>query len=80
MNTENALKTAHIHFESATFRIHVPNVDGVDLQKLDDNKPDFVISVGKSHDFFQNKSSLLVDVVDGYDVDLIADWFEKYLK
>lgn len=80
MNTENALKTAHIHFESATFRIHVKDADKIDLQKLDDNRPSFVISVGRSHDFTQKKTSILVDVVDGYNIDEMANWFENYSK
>jgi len=77
---EDILKTAHIHLESATFRVHVKDSMAFPIQLMQDgaDKPDFVISISRSNDPAQFKQSLLVWVCDGYDIDIIADWITKY--
>lgn len=80
MNTEEILKTAHIHIESATLRVHIDSIDKYDTNKMseDELKPDFVMWVSKSHDYDQKKDSLLVEVVGEWDLNILAEWVKKY--
>lgn len=76
MTIEDSIKTAHIHFESATFRVHLPNIEELNFARLEETQPDFVLFIGKSHDHTQNKTSLLVEVVGEYDLVVMADWIK----
>lgn len=71
-----AIRTAHIHLDSATLRVHVDNIDNYDLDRMEAFKPDCVMGVSRSNDPSQNKQSFLVCVCGEYDLEEIADMVE----
>lgn len=80
METNEALKTAHIHLEFAMFRVHVNDSSKFDIEAMNENKPDFVNFISRSNDKAQQATTLLVDVVDGYDLEKLADWIAENEK
>lgn len=79
MNTDDILKTAHIHVENVMLRVHVKDSGAFNIGLMNElPKPDSVLFIGRSNDQEQTKQSLLVSVVGDYDVNEIADWIKKY--
>lgn len=78
--TDNILDIAHIHLDSALFRVHVLDSSVFNIEDMNDpdGKPEFVLWVSRSADPEQNKQSILVNVVDGYDLNELAEWIKSY--
>lgn len=72
------LKTAHIHLEQAMLRVHVKDTSVFKLELMEEDKPDYVVWISRSNDKTENKTSLVVCVTDGYDLEEIAEWINKY--
>lgn len=74
------LKTAHIHLDSATLRIHVKDslAFNMNMMNEDEKRPPYIMWVGRSNDPEQTKKSILMGVCDGYDLEEIAEWVDKY--
>lgn len=79
---EDILKTAHIHLDNATFRVHVKDSAAFDIGIMNhsNDKPEGILWVGRSNDPEQTKQSILVCVCDGYNLEEIAEWISKYNK
>ena len=76
---DSVLNTAHIYLDHATFRVHVADVSVFPFDRMnEDDKPYFVLSIGKSNDPEQNKQSLLVTVSDDYNLEALAKWIKSY--
>lgn len=74
------LKTAHIHLDNATLRVHVKDSDNFPIKMMmeDEGKPPCILWVGKSSDKSQKKTTILVCVTDLDDLEAIAEWVDKY--
>lgn len=78
MNTEEILKTAHIQLDHANFRVHVKDASVFPFERMEEEKPDYVLWVSRSNDSTQRETSLIVSVIDGYDLEELADWIRSY--
>lgn len=81
MEIDSILKTAHIHLETSTYRVHVEDSSRVDVRMMnqDESRPDFVNGVGYSSDPSRNKTSILIETSGDIDLDKLADWVNSYL-
>jgi hypothetical protein len=79
---ETVLNTAHIHLDHAVFRIHVQDSRNYPIEEMNESpdKPDFLLYVSYSADPEQTKQSIIAAVVDGYDLNELADWVRKFEK
>lgn len=78
----SAINTAHIHLDNAVFRVHVNDTADFDLGRMveADKKPTGVLWAGRSNDPSQNKTSLLVCVTEGYNLEEVAEWVESFRR
>lgn len=81
MQTEDILKTAHIHLDHAVYRVYVEDSSLIDIKMMneDENKPSFIFGVGTSNDSARNQHSILVEVNGDLDMNELADWINSYL-
>lgn len=81
MEVSNILKSAHIHIETTTFRVHVSDASLVDIKMMneDENKPVCVNDVSRSNDPSQRERSILVHTSGDYDIEELADWINSYI-
>ena len=81
MELNDILKTAHIHIETSTYRVHVSDSSLVDIRMMnqDENRPDFVNGVSYSSDPARNKTSILIETCGEIDLNELADWINSYL-
>ena len=79
--TEEALKTAHIHLDQATFRVYVKNSDVFPFEEMNDDpaKPRGIQDVHRSADPARNKTSIMVFCTGELpDLTEVAKWISSY--
>lgn len=77
MSIEEMLSTAHIHLEHALYRIHVADASKYPIERMNEEKPSYVLYVAQSLDPDQAKQSLLINAEE-CNLGELAAWVRSY--